>query len=49
MKYKHCQCGAFVWLKNHSTSTNGAWLIREWWNKCYKCETVVVEKREVEL
>ena len=39
--YERCKCGALVWLKNHSSTSDGDKTVHEWWNNCYKCHEPV--------
>ena len=40
--YERCpHCGSLVWLKNHSTTSDGDSMVHEWWNQCYKCKVDV--------
>lgn len=46
--YEKCNsCGATVWLKNHSSTSDGDTMVHEWWNTCYKCKERVNVVSEV--
>jgi len=39
MVYERCpQCGSLVWLKNHSTTSDGDTMTHNWWATCQLCK-----------
>lgn len=43
--YERCpSCHSLVWLKNHSSTSDGDKTVHTWWADCYKCK----ERVEVE-